>query len=101
MLVSPTVTTTYTLSGTGGNGKKASASTTVTVNSEPKAKETKPVSHESSAPALTISASPTSITTYSRLFVYTVTPTNITEAPGSPYTLTGPGVDALIVVPKI
>jgi len=99
--VSPTVTTTYTLSGTGGNGKTASASTTVTVNSEPKAKETKPVSNGSSAPALTISAYPTSITTYSRLFVYTVTPTSITEAPGSPYTLSSPGVDALVVVPKL
>ena len=99
--VSPTVTTTYTLSGTGGNGKTASASTTVTVNSEPKAKQSKPVSNESAAPALTISAYPTSITTYSRLFVYTVTPTNITEAPGSPYTLSSPGVDALIVVPNL
>ena len=101
MLVSPTVTTTYTLSGTGGNGKTASASTTVTVNSEPKAKETKPASNGSSAPVLTISAYPPSITTYSRLFVYTVTPTSITEAPGSPYTLSSPGVDALIVVPKL
>ena len=34
------------------------------------------------------------------LFVYTVTPTSITEAPGSPYSLLGNGSNSLVVVPK-
>jgi hypothetical protein len=89
------------MSGTNGSGGKASAATTVTVNSEPEAKKTDHTSDGSSGAALTISAYPSSITTYSRFFVYTVTPTSIKEAPGSPHTLSSPGVDALIVVPKL
>jgi hypothetical protein len=100
-VVSPTVTTTYTISGIGPGGGKVSASAKVTVNSEAAAKNTDVISNGSSEPTLTISANPTSITTYSRLFVYTVTPTSITEAPGSPYVLHNPGVNALIVVPKL
>jgi hypothetical protein len=34
-----------------------------------------------------------------KLYVYTVTPTTITAAPGSPYTISGP--NALVVVPKL
>jgi hypothetical protein len=36
-----------------------------------------------------------------QLFVYTITPTTISQAPGSPYTVTGAyGTTGLIVVPK-
>jgi hypothetical protein len=100
-VVSPTATTKYTISGTKIGGGKTSAVATVTVYSKPAAKDANPSSEASSEPALSISAYPTSITTYSRLFVYTVTPTTVSEAPGSPYTLSSPGVDALIVVPKL
>jgi hypothetical protein len=100
-VVSPKATTTYTLSGVLANGKKTSVTATVTVNSDSAAKGERSASSPDSAPALTLSASPTSITTYSRLFVYTVTPTSINEAPGSPYVINTPGVNALIVVPKL
>jgi len=99
--VTPKATTTYTISGTKVGGGKASAAAKVTVISKPTAKGDNPTSNASSESPLSISAFPTSITTYSRLFVYTVTPTTITETPGSPYTLSGPGVNALIVVPKL
>jgi outer membrane protein assembly factor BamB len=35
-----------------------------------------------------------------QLYVYTITPASITGAPGSPYTISAPGANALIVVPK-
>jgi len=100
-VVNPTKTTTYTISGIKVGGGKTSTAATVTVYSKPTDSTSKPAADANSEPALTISAFPTSITTYSRLFVYTVTSTSITEAPGSPYTLSTPGVDALIVVPKL
>ena len=98
--VSPKITTTYSLSGIGANGKKVSASATVTVNSTPSARDASLNPSPDATSALTLSAYPTTLTTYSRLFVYTVTPTTISQAPGSPYVINKPGVNALIVVPK-
>jgi hypothetical protein len=84
-----TVTTTYTISGMGVGGRKVSVAATVTVNSKPAAREADLPSNGDSCPQVSITAIPTSITPFGGLFVYTVTPTTINEAPGSPYPIRG------------
>lgn len=100
LTVSPKVTTTYTISGTGTNGQSVSASAEVTVNAKPSSGKVAPTRNSGSQPTLSITASPTSINTFSQLFVYTATPTSIVQAPGSPYVISASGVNSLIVVPR-
>jgi hypothetical protein len=100
-IVYPTKTTTYTISGTPVSGSKASASTTVTVHTAPAGAAAVAAEPNATSSTMSISASPNSINTFSQLFVYTVTPTSIAAVPGSPYTITTPGVNALFVVPKL
>jgi hypothetical protein len=99
--VNPTETTTYTIIGTKVGGGTVFAAATVTVHSDPADRKALSGSVGNSGATVSITASPTSINTFSQLFVYSVTPTSITAAPGSPYALPDPGVNALIVVPKL